>query len=400
MSVTLTSARPATGTDRGIYTYIAVYSAVLYMVLLIAPVIAGKLIAQYSLTPTELGMLFSLELGAFSLATVPAYLWLNRLNLRTVTYVCTAVAIAGNLVSGFLDSFALLVLVRVVTSLAAGSITVIILTLSGKTANPSRGFGVFVVFQLLMGAVILFAFPALYADADVSAIYWTMAALTACCLPVVRMIDGDLLRRPREASNVLATADVPAAEQSPAPAASRVKFVIGLAAVLLFYIGLSGVWSFMAQISGGAGIDLATSSLVLAIATIPGIAAPLVATFLGDSPKRKWFLLIGYLALGGSVALLFGAPGLIRFALAALVFKFAWTFILPYLLASLSDIGGSHVMNSTNLMIGTGFAIGPVVSGMLIESAGGGFGGMLLLAVVAVLVSMGCAMAIQRPARA
>ena len=87
------------------------------------------------------------------------------------------------------------------------------------------------------------------------------------------------------------------------------------------------------------------------------------------------------------------------FALAAMVFKFAWTFILPYLLASLSDIGGSHVMNSTNLMIGTGFAIGPVVSGMLIESSGGGFGGMLLLAVIAVLVSMGCAMAIQRPAR-
>jgi predicted MFS family arabinose efflux permease len=393
MSVTLTSARPAAGTDRGIYTYIAVFSAVLYMVLLIAPVIAGKLIAQFGLTPTELGMLFSLELGAFSLATVPAYLWLNRLNLRTVTYVCAAIAIAGNLASGFMDSFALLVIVRVVTSLAAGSITVIILTLSGKTANPSRGFGVFVVFQLLMGAVILFAFPVLYADADVSAIYWTMAALTACCLPVVRMIDGDMLRRPQ------ADADIPAAKTNAARAGSKVKLVIGLAAVLLFYIGLSGVWSFMAQISGGAGIDLSTSSLVLAIATIPGIAAPLVATFLGDSPKRKWFLLIGYLALGSSVAMLFGAPGLIRFALAALAFKFAWTFILPYLLASLADIGGSHVMNSTNLMIGSGFAIGPVVSGMLIESSGGGFGGMLLLAVIAVLVSMGCAMAIQRPVR-
>lgn len=390
MSATLTHARPATATDRGIYTYIAVFSAVLYMVLLIAPVIAGKLIEQFGLTPTELGMLFSLELGAFSLATVPAYLWLNRLNLRTVTYVCTVIALAGNLASGFLDSFALLVAVRVITSLAAGSITVIILTLSGKTSNPSRGFGVFVVFQLLMGAVILFAFPALYADANVSAIYWTMAALTACCLPVVRMIDGEMLRRPA------AAAAQSAVEAVPARSGSKAKFVIGLAAVLLFYIGLSGVWSFMAQISGGAGIDLSTSSLILAIATIPGIAAPLVATFLGDSPHRKWFLLVGYLGLGTSIALLFGVPGVIRFALAALVFKFAWTFILPYLLASLSDIGGSHVMNSTNLMIGSGFAIGPVVSGMLIESSGGGFSGMLLLAVIAVVISMGCALIIQR----
>ncbi|NKX50768.1 MFS transporter, partial [Arthrobacter deserti] len=66
--------RPGAGTDRGIYAYIAVFSAVLYMVLLIAPVIAGKLVQQFGLAPTEVGMLFSLELGAFSLATVPAYL--------------------------------------------------------------------------------------------------------------------------------------------------------------------------------------------------------------------------------------------------------------------------------------------------------------------------------------
>ena len=393
MATLLTSVRPKTGADRGIYTYIAVFSAVLYMVLLIAPVIAGKLAAQFDLAPTEIGMLFSLELGAFSLATVPAYLWLNRMNLRTVTYVCTAVVIAGNMVSGFLDSFALLVLARVVTSLAAGSITVIILTLSGKTANPSRAFGVFVVFQLLMGAIILFGFPLLYADSTVAAIYWTMAALALCCLPVVRMIDGEVLRRP---------GDDDAAAPRSAPVdrpASKARFAVGLAAVLLFYVSLSGVWSFMAQLSGAAGIDLPTSSLILAIATLPGIAAPLIATFLGDSPKRRWFLLAGYAGLGTGVALLFGAPGVIRFALAAMIFKFAWTFILPYLLSSLTDIGGRHVMNSTNLMIGSGFAVGPMASGMLIESSGGGFGAMLAFSAAGVLLSLACAMAIQRPVR-
>lgn len=392
MTTLLTSARPKTGSDRGIYTYIAVFSAVLYMVLLIAPVIAGKLAAQFDLAPTELGLLFSLELGAFSLATVPAYLWLNRVNLRTVTYLCTAVVIAGNILSGFVDSFALLILARVATSLAAGSITVIILTLSGKTANPSRAFGVFVVFQLLMGAIILFAFPVLYADSTVAAIYWTMAALALCCLPVVRMIDGEVLRRP--GGDAAVTRSAPGARP-----ASKARFAVGLAAVLLFYVSLSGVWSFMAQVSGGAGIDLPTSSLILAIATLPGIAAPLIATFLGDSPKRKWFLLAGYTGLAASVALLFGAPGVIRFALAAMIFKFAWTFILPYLLSSLADIGGKQVMNSTNLMIGSGFAVGPVASGMLIESSGGGFTGMLAFSITGVLLSLACAMAIQRSVR-
>src|SRR5687767_13354344 len=63
-------------------------------------------------------------------------------------------------------------------------------------------------------------------------------------------------------------------------------------------------------------------------------------------------------------------------------------FILPYLLSALSDLSsGGHVMNTTNLMIGTGFAIGPLVGGVLIDATGG-FTGMLVLSTVGVLASM------------
>jgi hypothetical protein len=90
-----------------------------------------------------------------------------------------------------------------------------------------------------------------------------------------------------------------------------------------------------------------------------------------------------------SVALLFGGPALLRFAVAALIFKFAWTFVLPYLLSALSDLSaGGHVMNTTNLMIGTGFAVGPLVGGLLIDAAGGGFASMLAFSLGGVLLSM------------
>ncbi|MGT2462068.1 MFS transporter [Sinomonas atrocyanea] len=366
------------------------FSAVLYTVLLIAPVIAGKLVQQFGLTPTEVGSLFSLELGAFSLATVPAYLWLRRVNLVTAVYAFTGIVVAGNVASGFATSFVLLMALRFVTSLAAGSITVVILTLSGKTSNPSRAFGIFVVFQLIMGAIILAVFPALFAAAKVGAMYWTLAGLAACCLPFVRLIDGEALRGPQQAEGV--DSDATSTEVRPV---NKVKFAVGLIAVLLFYVGLSGVWSFMGQIAGGSGIGLSTTSIVLALATIPGIISPLIATILGDSPHRRWFLLGGYIALAVGVSLLFGGPGVVQFAIAAFVFKFAWTFILPYLLSSLSDLGGGgHVMNTTNLMIGGGFAIGPILSGTLIE-ASGGFGPMLAVAITGVVLSLVGAMAIQ-----
>src|SRR5699024_4617088 len=147
MTTALDSVRPKTGGERGTYIYIGVYSAVLYMVLLIAPVITSKLVEQYGLSATQVGGLLSLELGAFSLATIPAYLWLRKVNLVIATQVFTIIAVLGNIASGFVDNYVLLVICRVITSLAAGSITVIILGLSGKTSNPGRAYGLFVAAQ-------------------------------------------------------------------------------------------------------------------------------------------------------------------------------------------------------------------------------------------------------------
>ena len=359
------------------------------MTLLIAPVIAAKLVSQFGLSSTEVGALLSLELGAFSLATVPAYLWLRRVNLVTATRVFTLIAVAGNVASGFVDSYGLLVACRIVTSLAAGSITVIILTLSSKTANPSRAYGLFVTAQLVMGAIILAVFPAVFANANVSAVYWTMAGLALCCLLFAGRIDGNVLRAGSKAAN-------PEAASARTVRVPKLKAGLGLAAVILFYISLSGVWSFMAQIAGGANIDLSTTSLILALATVPGIASSMLATFLGDHPKRALFLVLGYGGLATSVALLFGLSGTIQFALAAIIFKFTWTFILPYLLSSISDLDASgQLMNTTNLMIGTGFAVGPILGGILIEATGG-FTAMLTVACVGTLISMLFAVSIQR----
>ena len=47
MTTAVKAAPGVIASDRGTYTYIAVFSAVLYTVLLIAPVIAGKLIQQF-----------------------------------------------------------------------------------------------------------------------------------------------------------------------------------------------------------------------------------------------------------------------------------------------------------------------------------------------------------------
>lgn len=123
-----------------------------------------------------------------------------------------------------------------------------------------------------------------------------------------------------------------------------------------------------------------------------GIVGAGCASLIGNRLPRLLLLLFGYSLMAGSVLLLLGAPPLARFALAALAFKFTWTFILPLILACLADLDRSgKLMNASNLVIGGGLAIGPALAGRLIESTGGfqplliGGAGLTLLSLALIL---------------
>jgi len=95
-----------------------------------------------------------------------------------------------------------------------------------------------------------------------------------------------------------------------------------------------------------------------------GIAGALCATLFGHRLPRSALLLLGYGLMAGSLLLLLGQPQLARFALAALVFKFTWTFILPLILARMAEMDRSgRLMNASNLVISAGLAIGPTWPG-------------------------------------
>ncbi|MGE0214262.1 MFS transporter [Mycolicibacterium sp.] len=368
------------GTDRGIYSYVCVFGAFLYSGLLIAPLLASRLTAQFNLSATQTGLLFSLEYAAFSLAAIPALLWTTRLNLHNVSYVCAAIVVGGNIVSGLIDSFPILVVVRMIVAAAAGSITVIILAIGGKTSNPGRSFGLFVVAQLAMGAVLLALIPHVLPPSGVRPVYWLLAVLISSGFAVIRNIDPWLLRPER----------VVAARPTAVRRTIPLRFVLGAVAIMTFYLGLSGVWTFIGEIGHSAGTASDSVNTVLAIATVAGILSALVAAIVGDHRYQYLFMIAGYAGFCASIVLLLGAPALLRFAIAAIAFKFAWTFILPYLFAGLSALSSSpHVMSTANVMIGIGFAVGPVLSGALIDRTGG-YSAMLLVGAGAMAVSMLC----------
>ncbi|MCF8997380.1 MFS transporter, partial [Pseudomonas carnis] len=87
---------------------IVLFAAITPTILMTAPAVAAQLASQWQLSPARIGDLFSVELGAMSLATLPAWWWLKRVDWRTAARVAALLFMAANLLSMLADTYAVL----------------------------------------------------------------------------------------------------------------------------------------------------------------------------------------------------------------------------------------------------------------------------------------------------
>ncbi|MFE7415789.1 MFS transporter [Rhodococcus sp. NPDC057529] len=370
--------------SRGRVALIVLFSSVVGMLLLMAPAVASQLQLQLGLNPSQTGDLFSAELGAMSFASIPALWWMKKFNIRTMSTIFGVIFIAGNISSAYIDDYGTLLAVRFLTSLAGGSLMVLCMSLAARTRDRNRVYGLWVMGQLSFGAIGLAVLPHFFDNFGIGVVYWTLAVLMILVLPLARFLPE---------RNV--TADHTGTEETKPTHNYVLRAALGLVAVLAFYVSLSGIWTFVGGVAAASTIGTETSSSILSIATVLGIAGSALATVLGARPSTRTNLLVGYVAMTLSVGLLAGMPGLLRFTVAALLFKFTWTFILPYIMSTLSGLDRSgRVVNLANIAIGGGFAIGPFMGGRLVESAGG-YGTLIAVSAAGLVLSLALIMAAQ-----
>lgn len=331
---------------------IVVIAAIVPALLMMGPVVAGQLAIQFNMSAGDIGLLFMSELGAMSLATLPALYWLSRFNLKKASLVFGLMFIAANIMSIWADSNTTLTFLRIFSGFTGGSLTVICIVTASTFDKPDRAYGFWVLGQLLLGAIGLTLLPRLFSVYGLEVFFTMLAVLMMFCLPLMRFLPSYIHN------------NVSVSEKS----LWSLKPLFGLTAVLLFYISLNGTWTFMGALASEAGIEAQVSGDILAIATLFGIVGAVIATFIGGRWAYKMPLVLGYMIMLVSIISLLGEPDILRYTVAAFAFKFAWTFALPFILASLAQLDRSgKIMNLSNLVIGCGLALGPMLAGRVID---------------------------------
>ena len=340
---------------------IILISSIAPIVLLAAPALVGIFISTLGLTPQHSGYLISSEMAGMGLATLPALFWVKAISWQRVASVALIVAAVGQLVTVTVDSFGWLLAVRFITGLATGTLMSVCLVSINLTVNPDRVFGLWVVGQLSFGSLVIAVLPSVVGSFGVAGFYVPLAAVLLLLIFLVNHL-------PTHTPSTLEKYNVEHSSQS----TTFIRVCMGVIGVFVFYSGLSGAWTYIERIGNFAGLDISVINNALVLSSMAGIVGALSASVLSAKWGRLWPASLGFVLMVTSLILLtdtivFVAVTPVVFLLAACLFKFTWTFTLPYLLSSISDndTSGRSVV-AVNFVIGGGLAAGPAISAMVL----------------------------------
>ncbi|MFW7267305.1 MFS transporter [Gluconacetobacter sp. Hr-1-5] len=372
----MTSAKgksPATG-----LFMIAACAGVANASLLCAPVLATQLMAELGYDARRTGLFFSLEFAGYCLAGLFGRMALPRFGWPLLLRAAILTAIAGNLFAlACLHHPDILLAARLLT--ATGNALMGIVAMSYANIHPRgrQAYGVYIMGQCVAGTLGLIFLPTLFLHTGIAAYFLLLPCLlTLLLFGASRLPPGRTLHESGGSSRS-------------APA-SGWHVTIRRLAVLLFYVGLSAIWTFSGQLALAAGFNAQHSGYMLGLAAGFGILGSSAATWLGkDAYSDRSLALAGYGLLTASLLMLLW-PWAPSFVVGTLLFKFSWTFVVPVLFAIVGrqDRSG-EVVAEINFIAGLGLAVAPWAGGQILYY--GDLKSLTTISIVFVLISAWCA---------
>lgn len=327
-------------------------------VLVSLPVLAAGMAAQAGGGERAIGVLASADLAGSAVASLAVLSFIARVNWRALALVAMLGVVAGNAWSAVAGGLAPLAAARVLTG--AGSGLVVALTFVGlcHSANPDRYFGLYVLAQLLLQALLMWMFPIAIDASGMWLVYAVLAAGSAASALLVPYF-------PRTAADAGIAA---AAERAPGTGRSGLT---GLAAQAVYFIAAGAAWSYLEPIGAGFGLDAPAVGRTLSGSAIAGIAGSLLVIALAARLARGKGLVAGTLASAAAVVLLAGTGPAPQFVAAAALFTLAWNFTFPWQMGLLAQFDHSGGIAIASLVVQLfALAAGPLLAAAVLPWSG------------------------------
>lgn len=373
------------------------------MPLAILPAYLGVLVSHGGLTPSDAGVLCSLNLLGNALG-VMWISWRPSQKILPILFVGFALEVIADVGASFMGPSSLfgsesssgLYFLRIAAGIGGGLFTGIGFQIIAASNKTEQGFGFLIFLQFLLGAIVLECLPGFLGDHGVTAIYATflISALISLaaflCLP------------PSANDSSFESAKAGVAEGKPQhPAVLNYwHAAIALLAIAAFEISASGVWAYAEQIGLTWGIPGADISRALAWGALAGIPGAALVMFQGDKFGRVLPILLAVLIAFVSLLALTGLSGTgLIFLSSMVVFNFAWSYAVPFMQAeqaSLDQNGQLATFGMAAVLLAIAF--GPYLFSLFIAGDGYSLAVFTCLALLIVCAVLSLALSLVRRA--
>lgn len=347
---------------------IAVFAGLANASLLCAPVIATQLIAELALTTRQTGLFFSIEFAGYCIAGFGGRWLLPHISWHRITLLAIVIVVITNACAVLLlHHWQPLLLLRLIGASASAMIGIIAMSSANRHPSAGRAYGIYILGQCITGVVGLALLPALFAHWGVRVYFVSMALLFCLAAFMVPLLHSG--------ESIHAGTDAFSSHPSIMDGKDHtIRVVLRRAAVFLFYTGLSGIWTFSGALGQRAGISNLHGGVLLSLAALAGVLGSTCAAWYGGrqdgtgSGSTRIAVLVGYILLIAAL-LTMTAPFGTTYIVGIICFKFAWTFAVPFIFATVGrhDVDGK-IIAEINLLAGLGLAVAPWIAGQIVAA--------------------------------
>jgi len=359
---------------------LSVLGSVAILPILILPTMVGALIDYAGFTESEAGWLAAAGFTGSALGAIGVGFRIRHLDPQKLAVFGLIVLCLFDAASAFVGHLPAWVFVgfRLISGIGGAVVYAAVVASIASTANPERGYGIFMVLQFGLSGIGLYGLPYLLPSVGVVGMYLLLA--TAAVLALT--LKDSVVHR----------------EVAIEDAAIEIHMLLRPAAILaMLGIGVYESANFMQYTySERIGIDFGLSNFqtgeALGIASLLGVPAALVVVWIGDRFGQIRPLLAA-LALSVIAHLLLLMPnGAVSYVIAVCALGFAWAIGLAffYAIEARLDPGGSVVVVG-GFFTSCGSVAGPALAASLVQPEQ--FGNVIVAAisvyvVAAILVTM------------
>ncbi len=325
------------------------------------------------MTAQTAGYVIAAELTGMAVGIIPAAGWLERLDWRVTARLSLAMLFVGNLLTGITENFPLIIAERLLTGLAAGTVSAICAASLAHEPNPGRWYGILVTTQLLFGGLGMWALPQLISRYGLRAAFFFLAVSAFLLLFLT-----PLLQRGADAPGGQATVS----------SGSRIAAAFVVPAVFLYFVGVNGVWIYLDRLGVQLGLSFAAVGDILAFSSLFAVLGSICAAAAGERISADVNCALGLFATVCSLVWSLYVHGERDYKLFICAFAFTWSYSWPYLLALPAKIDpGGRLALKANGAIWAGLAAGPVVAARL-YTIHPGVHGTIMVAIACVSFSL------------